>query len=298
LIRALIPFVLLPAVGALPSAAIQRAAELFREAEALSRKDDGRLWKVYLRGPSLILDPESGEAWSNEELPGWRAAAKGIWEGRCPEAKGRPAISLQGRWWTVMALPAPSDTLERQRWVARALFRRIEPSLGYSTRRPAMAHLKEPEARRWLLLEAAALRRALGVEGAQRADALEDALVFRAWRRTRFRPESGAERIAELNEGMAEYTAQALTTASPAERRRNSVTLLEGVSGPGFAPAFGLAYGVLMDLRNRKWRELLDGEVDLGFVLREVWNLTPPLVSGKEAERRASNYRGTKATSP
>ena len=77
---------------------------------------------------------------------------------------------------------------------------------------------------------------------------------------------------------------------SAAGRVREAAELLSEVDGQSFAPAFGLSYGLLMDRKRRAWRDLLDGDVDLGLVAREVWGLTPPLVSNQEVERRANRY--------
>lgn len=278
------------ATAPLRPAGLNEARAVFREAETLSRKDDGRLWKVYLRGPLLLIDPASGQAWANEEIADWSHAAQGVWQGALPEAAGRDVLSLAGRTWGILRLPLPEDGTARRSTIARVLFRRVEPKLGFASNRPPAAHLRSAEGLRWLALEAAALARALRGSKQEGKAALEDALVFRAWRRARFKPESAQERLLELNDGLAEYTAISLTTDSFASRRDYALGLLAGVSRETFARAFGLTYGILMDQQNKRWRDLLDSEVDLALVAREVWKLSPPLVSSGEAERRAGNY--------
>ncbi len=149
----------------------------------------------------------------------------------------------------------------------RSLFRRLEPTLGLPRNRPEAGYLEQPDARRWLSLEAAALRRALTSQGPAFQEALEDAIVFRVWRRARFKPDSNAERILELNEGLGEFTARMLVTPKRPELTRQALELLDRVSARGFARAFGLAYGLLMEGRKKsRWRGLIDGEVDLGLV--------------------------------
>lgn len=288
----LIPALLLPLAAPPAPAEIQEAQRLFREVQRLSRQDDGKLWRLYLEGPMLLVEPVSRRAWANRPFPGWRREAESVWAGELAVSELTPTLTLEGKTWAVASLPLPPEGMERARWLARLLFRRLEPALGLPPNRPQPSHLSTREAARWMRLEASALRRALAGTGPEQRAALEDALVFRVWRRAAFKAWSNRERVLELNDGLAEYTAVVLTVKEEAARRDEAFRRLAQFDPPGFAPAFGLAYGLLMDLRSKRWRELLDPEVDLGLVLREVWSLAPALVSQEEAKRRAGFYRG------
>lgn len=283
---------MLPPVEPPPAPETEAAKRLFQEAERLSRQDDGKLWRLYLEGPMLVVDPRFRLGWANQAFPGWTRAARMLWAGEIGQRVLEPVLQVEGKAWAVAELPAPADPLQRSRWLTRLLFRRLEGALGLPSNRPRPSHLATPEAARWMMLEAAALRRALAGSGASQRAALEDALVFRVWRRAEFKLWSNRERVLELNDGLAEYTAVVLTVKDEPARREEAFRMLSRLDPVRFAPAFGLAYGLLMDQRSKRWRELLDPEVDLALVLREVWSLAPALVSREEAERRAGFYRG------
>lgn len=284
----------LAASAAVPS----EVRQIFEVAASLSSRDDGRLWRTYLLGPLLVLGTVDGEVWSNRPLDGFAKRGGAIWHGWMDPLPGSATPQIGSERFAVIALPVPTDPLERRRTVARALFRRIESDLGYAVNRPFPDYLSSPSARYWLDLEATALIRAIDAKGADQKRALEDALAFRAWRRVQFRPDSLQERIRELNDGLGEYTALVLTSESKAALDSEVKALLTSVGPKTYATAFAAAYGVLMDRKSKRWRDLIDSQVDLGLVLREVWELSPPLVSREMAERRANSYRIAKAIVP
>jgi hypothetical protein len=102
-------------------------------------------------------------------------------------------------------------------------------------------------------------------------------------------PARAVERIRELNDGLAEYTALRLVMGSG--RALTEAVLERLAEAEQFERATGPAYCALLDERSGRWRELVSGAADLGLLLREVWKLAPPLVSAGEAERRAGQYR-------
>ncbi len=291
------------AVTATPAAAQSAAidpslaARYFREAEQLSAADGGHLWGIVLYGPMLFAERGTRELAANTaDDAGALEARAGVYVGTVPSDQNlaNTAIEWAGQRWTMVLWPPPANRYDRQRLMMHELFHRVQPALGLAGSDRGNAHLETKEGRVWIRLEWRALEEALLRGGAERTQAVADAVTFRAKRHALF-PEAGAEeRALERNEGLAEYTGLTLSGLPArvlADRAAVGLADREGNErlARSFAYGSGPAYGVLLDEAGAEWRERAVAGADLGELLAEAYGV--PLGAG-EAEQRAGAYDG------
>ena len=273
--------------------------QYFQEADALCRKDDGRLWGVSLCGPMLFVDPASHTAVANQaDREGHLAPTDGVFQGNLPQSVNvsNTAVEWAGVKWTMIAWPLPADSGERGVLMAHELWHRIQSDLGLPMSNPSNAHLDTMEGRIWLQLEWRALEKALQSQPDSRR-AEQDALIFRDYRRQLFAGAAGEEGALELNEGLAEYTGFRLDNSSTDAEVTAAIKRLE--QGPGFssfvrsfAYVSGPAYGILLDEAATGWRKNLKPGDDLGNILAKVIAFQPPKDLKAAAFENAKRYGG------
>jgi hypothetical protein len=176
-------------------------------------------------------------------------------------------------------------------------FHRIQDDLGLPAHNPGNNHLDTLDGRVWLQLEWRALSEALIREGDGRRRAAEDALMFRAHRRSLFASAADEERALEMNEGLAEYTGYRLCGLPEGVLPDRAALRLDEQQGRGgfvrnFAYVSGPAYGLLLDGAHPGWRAGLKPSDDLGGLLSEALGVEPPSGLAGEARRRADGYDG------
>jgi hypothetical protein len=288
------------AVAAEPNVDAGRAARYFEEAQAISRRDDGRLWGVPIYGAMILVDPETHQAVANQADTEERLVRSGkAFVGKLPQEVivANTAMDWGGVHWTMIAWPLPEDPDRRARLMMHECFHRIQDNLGMKAASPANAHLESRDGRIWLLLEWRALEVALEESGAQRKHALSDALAFRAYRQSLFPKAAEEERALEMNEGLAEYTGVRLSTRSLPEMVVVSACGLRQARGQttfsrSFAYVTGPAYGALLDSSGMEWRSRVKTEPDFAALVRTAYNLGPTTVSAERALQRAQPYHG------
>ena len=99
-------------------------------------------------------------------------------------------------------------------------------SLGLMTGDGQNNHLDTLEGRYWLQQEWRALARSLATSGTERTSAVRDALAFRLTRRALFPGAAENERLEEIREGLAQYTATVTTAASPRDTAQSAIQQL------------------------------------------------------------------------
>lgn len=285
--------------GAMPIDLAQ-ARRAFEEARAGSDLDAGRLWGVRLYGPMIFVDPQSRFVVANEgDVEGRLAPRDGLFVGTLSpeEPIANTAVTWAGKKWTMVMWPLPENRYARTRLLLHESFHRVQEALHLPGANPANNHLDTPEGRAWLRLEWRALAEALIRRGEERRRAAEDALVFRAYRRS-FAPRAAEEeRALELNEGLAEYTGLKLSGRPDwvlADRAAARLEQEDGGSGfvRSFAYASGPAYGILLDEEGARWRSALGTRSDFGDLLASALDLPLPESLAAEANRRAAAYDG------
>ncbi|WP_257314101.1 hypothetical protein [Geothrix fuzhouensis] len=261
------------------------ATAFFHEAKALSSRDRGRLWGSPLYGPMVFVDRVSRSVVANgPDAKGALQRSGDVWEGHLPEAVyiANTAIAWSGVHWTMVGWPLPENKHSREALMMHECFHRIQKSLGLEIQNRPCGHLDSTDGRVWLQLEWRALGEALLARGSARRRAIQDAFLFRAYRRSLFPGTAEAERAMELTEGLAEYTGIRLSARSEAQALTDALVDLNlGARKPtyvrSFAYASGPAYGLLLDSSAPGWRRHVKDLPDLGDLLQKALaiKLTP-----------------------
>src|SRR5690606_30431947 len=107
-------------------------------------------------------------------------------------------------------------------------FHRVQPGLGLfvATTGAMPDHLDTVEGRYWLQLEWRALASALRSSAVEQKRALGDALAFRTKRHSLFPGSAESERVAEINEGLAQFTATVVAAPSSEQARLDTIDQL------------------------------------------------------------------------
>jgi hypothetical protein len=201
----------LPAQAAPPPPIDSTVARRFLlEAAAVTAGDAGRLWGRSLAGPLLFVDPVTRTMLADSaDVEGRLTPWGAFYTGQLPpsENAANTAFRWAGRTWAMIMWPPTADSLQRRVLFAHELWHRIQGDLGLPSTAPDNAHLGTRDGRLWLRLEGRALRRAIDAPGAARTRAIGDALAFRRQRQARFPGADSTERLLEMHEGLAEYTA-------------------------------------------------------------------------------------------
>jgi hypothetical protein len=262
----------------------QRAETYFKEAAVPCERDGGRLWGVSLCGPMVFADARTKTIATNEPAPaGDRPGMLGY---------ANATVEWGGRRWTtyVWGFLSPDDPRQRVLLMLHELFHRVQPQLGLLTKTAASNdHLDTLEGRYWLQLEWRALAEALR-SSPSRLQAVRDALAFRAARHALFPEAAEAERVQEINEGLAQYTATVLAAGSADEAASSATAQLAQAEAQEsfvstFAYATGVGYGVLLERLSPGWTRRVRATSDLGRTLAEAAALQPSENAGKVASR-------------
>lgn len=281
-------------------ATIQRseALEAVADVRAALARDGGTLWGVSLDGPVLFVEPATRQVVATTSDSAGILRPEGpLFTGSLPAEinVANTAFRWGGRLWCMVMWPLPSDTLRRRTLLIHELWHRVQGDLGLPSTGPANAHLDEPDGRLWLQLEWRALSRALASGGKERAQAVADALVFRAARRKRFPGSAADESALERHEGLAEYTGIRLASVSPAARGAQARAAIDKSAAlasfvRSFAYVSGPAYGLLLDDARPGWRRELGAAADLGELLGTALRLPVPDSRAAGAKARAGRY--------
>jgi hypothetical protein len=279
---------------------LRLAHQYFNEARAICARDNGRLWGVQLYGPMLYVDPATRNVVANQtDREGRLRARDWVFTGELPKDVNiaNTATPWAGVTWTMVRWPLPADAATRDQLLVHELWHRVQAGLGFPAASPANAHLDTLQGRLWLQLEWRALARALTAPGEQQRQAMQDALVFRAYRRQIFPAAANEERLLEMHEGLAEYTGVKLACSSDRQARERAVQGLQAApSRPSFVRSFayasGPAYGLLLDEVAPCWRKTLKASDDLGTLLAALLRWRLPVNLQAVAEERSKAYDG------
>jgi len=274
------------------------AYQYFQEAQSICDEDNGKLWGISLHGPMLFADPQTRMIVANQSDTEGKLAQEGnVFVGRLPEKAGigNTATFWTGVKWTMIVWPLPQNRYERASLMMHESWHRVQEEIEFPLFNSSSDHLDSREGRIWLQLEWRALREALIHREAERRKAIEDALIFRWYRRTLFTEVDSLERALEMSEGLAEYTGIKLSGTPDSELANYAAKQFEKAEGwetfvRSFAYLSGPAYGVLLDESGASWRDNLRPEDDLGTLLQESLSITIPSSLKAEAEKRSQNY--------
>jgi len=274
------------------------ARQYFQEARDLCGRDNGKLWSVSLYGPIILVDPKTRTVVANQaDKEGILVKEGEVFVGKLPAKVNiaNTAIEWSGLQWTMLSFPLPEDRYRRANLMAHELWHRVQSEIGFPSAGAANNHLDSREGRLWMQLEWRALAVAL-TRGIDRRQALADALLFRAYRRSLFPYAASEESEMEMHEGLAEYTGVKLSGSPDLSHDVVDYNLRAGAQKQTFVRSFayatGPAYGLLLDETGEDWRTNLKTSDDLGTLLRERMAIELPQNLKQEAEVRAKSYNG------
>src|SRR5688572_24913811 len=268
----------------------QRAAQFFREAQAICERDGGRLWGVSICRPMVIGDART-QTFATSQPP--------------PDAP-RPKLVglLMGpiKWgdtmWAALTWDMVADQPARIRngRFLHESFHIVQRQLGLLVSGSSAEHLDHLEGRYWMRLEWRALARALRESGEPRKLAIREALAFRQARRMLYRGSDESERCWEITEGLAAYTGTVLAAESAAEAIASAIDLLANTEAAAlevslvrsFAYMSGPAYGLLLDASSPGWTRRVRGTDDLGTLVMRALSVQP----ATDATASAARYGG------
>ncbi len=273
------------------------ASKYFGEAQALCDRDNNKLWGISLCAPMLFVDRKTRTVVANQaDKEGILIKDENVFVGKLPPKVNiaNTATEWAGVKWTMVIFPLPEDKIRRANLMAHEMWHRTQNDIGFPSSGAANNHLDSRDGRIWLQLEWRALAAALMSRGKQRHQAVANALLFRAHRRTMFPHAASEEREMEMHEGLAEYTGVKLS-GSPNLNQYVVDTDLKKIAQEqtfvrSFAYASGPAYGVLLDETKAEWRKSLKKEDDLGSLLQKRVSIKLPRNVKQASELRAKNY--------
>lgn len=278
-----------------PPIDLAKARAYFAEDKAVSDRDGGRLWGVALYGATVLVDPETRFVVANEPDPRGALRAEGdLFTGTLPPdvIVSNAPLEWEGKRWTMLMWPyMPEDGAVRRVMFAHESFHRVQPALRLMAPDTPSLHLDTVEGRVWLQLEWRALAAALATTGEAQAQAIGDALLFRAHRRALFPGSREIEDGQEIAEGIPEYTGTIVGEPDLASARWRAIGRLADPDQTAtfvrfFAYISGPPYGMLLDERLPGWRAKLTAGSDLGDLLAS----TLPGPAAGSAEARAAVY--------
>jgi hypothetical protein len=274
----------------------------FQEVRDLCERDGGRLWGVSLCGPVIFVDRKTRMVAANQSDREGNLTREGeIFVGKLPERINiaNTAIEWAGVKWTMLLWPLPDDRYKRAELLVHELWHRVQNEIGLPGSMPSNSHLDSLDGRIWLRLEWRALQRALITGGEERRRAVEDALLFRAYRRSLFSNATAEEDALEMHEGIAEYTGVRLGERAEPERYmagRLAEAEKEEFFLRSFAYSSGPAYGLLLDACGAHWRKNLSPRNDLGDLLQSALSIKLPRDIRQQALLASRNYDGEALT--
>lgn len=276
------------------------AGRYFDEARELCRRDGGRLWGESLCGPMMFADAETRAVFASEpDGEGLLRPSGKVFVGTLPPSVNIANTSIEwagSKWMLIKSSALSVDRYRRANLMMHELWHRKQAELGFPASGAGNNHLDTRDGRLWLQLEWRALASALVSRGRARCNAVADALLFRAHRRSLFPHAASEEREMEMHEGLAEYTGVRLGGNPDPARYVVEVDLKEAPKRESFVRSFayasGPAYGVLLDEAAPGWTRKLRKGDDLGALLQERLRLRPARDTGLAAEERARVYDG------
>ncbi|HWF90137.1 MAG TPA: hypothetical protein VN659_14925 [Pyrinomonadaceae bacterium] len=275
---------------------LKLAAQYFQQLKQTSDRDAGKSWGLSLYGPTMFVDPDTGNVVANQaDLEHKLSPQDGVFVGKLPNESNpaNHAFDWAGVHWTMVLWPVSQFRQPRERLLLHESFHRLQDKLGLPARDAVNSHLDTLNGRIWIQMEWRALERALRETGPARQASIADALLFRAYRRSLFPDSTTNENALELNEGLAEYTGVKLSSADLQETAvRANLSLRQARNNPTFARSFayvsGPAYGALLDLAGKPWRDSLKPTTDLGVLLQQRYGIS---TRASEAAARAAALR-------
>ena len=249
--------------------------------------------------PILCID-NNRDLWSNQkDLQGQLQTCGEVFIGKYPLNKNiaNSTVDVYGQKWVMLRLPLPADTIDRNILFCHEMFHYWQDSLGLVPDKVYNnVHMDAKDARVLRKLEwKAFLAACRATDSSLRKMAIRDGLTFRKCRQQKYSQYYQDETAFEVHEGLAQYTGIKLSVSSDpmyihildkeAESYMNKENLVRS-----YAYFSGAVMGYLLDKSACEWREQVDGNSDLGFLLRKAYNILLPEDSEGHVRQRRSFY--------
>ena len=277
-----------------------QAGRYFQEAASVCERDAGRMWGTNLYGALMFVDPDTRDLVANRPDYKNQLSPRGdVFAGTLPTEEN--VANTSARWagvtWTMLRWPLPEEQFERDKLMVHELYHRVQDQLGLGGPDTSSDHLDTRDGRVWMQLEWRALGAAVVAKKDAGRKAAEDALTFRAYRRSLFKDSGAREQALEMHEGLAEYTGVVLCAKSRSAAALYAAAALAGAPKlttfvRSFAYVTGPAYGLLLDDASPDWRKGLKAQDDLGDLLAKAIGAVLPPDLKAAAETRAKAYGG------
>lgn len=277
------------------------ASRYFKEAKAISDKDNGKCWGHKLYGPMIFVDKQTGMAVANEpDSAGSFQKNNDVFVGTVPKNFGsNTAVPWGGKLWTVILWPLPADKYERANIMMHELFHQLQLRIGLPAPSPALDHLDKFEGRLLLNLELEAFRKVINnYPHFSRAD-LQNALAMRLYRYQKFPQADSLEHLLETNEGMATFTGFTLSGLNEKDAKQfinkkinEFYTNQTYVRSLGYVT--GYLYGYLLSKKNPEWNKNIAKSFHQQLAELYKLELKPPLENAYAdiAQKNKYGYAG------
>jgi len=277
---------------------IKAVEEIFEEYEEICERDNGNLWGLSLYGPLMFVERESRIIIANTaDKYGVLKRMNGVYQGTLPENRGiaNTTFNWNGMQWTMVMWPPSDNIFERNQLIFHESFHSVQVKQGIFLVNTENPHLDTKEGRIWLQLEWLALLDALNT--IENEESIQDALIFRQYRRSLFQNSDSTENALELLEGIPEYTGIKLSGRDSLETLEYFSDMVEVARNRSsfyrtFPYTSGPLYCYLLDRKNVNWRNSIKEIDDLGKYLRIDYSIQLPANLKLEAEKRIRKYKG------
>lgn len=276
----------------------EKAVKYFREVETICNNDGGKLWGKNLYGPLMFIDRQSRKIFANQpDKEGLLKEKDGVYLGDYPKEKiiYNVAMDFGGITYAIAPLPPQEDEYQIKSAALHGLFHYFQKSSGIEPSRFNTKNMDEKEARLWLKLEWRALRNAINNEGEKRVQAIRDALIFRGTRREIYPLFTNDENKFEDFEGLSTFTFTLLCGSSKEDIRSKLSESLDRIyKFQSYARSYGLIngglYGYLAYEKGFDFKTIQNDSVDLGNIVKDLYNIQLPAVKRDVAGSLALNY--------
>ena len=276
----------------------EKALVYFKKVEEVCDRDSGKLWGSNLYGPMMFVDRTSRQIIANQpDKEGILKIKDGIYTGLYPKEKiiNNTTTEFGGTLFGIAPLPPEEDDYRITTRAIHCLFHRFQhlngiyPSVFYSQ------NMDEKEARIWIKLEWRALKKAITSEGDNQTLAIRDALIFRGTNQMAFPRDVEEGNRFETYEGLASFTYTFLTSQSKEDFYKRLFENLDRIySFQSYAQSYGSIHGALyatlLYQKEYDFKKLLSGNLDLGNIVRELYNIELPGICRDVAGSLAVSY--------
>ena len=276
----------------------EKAAQYFKDIEAICNRDSGKLWGKNLYGPIMFVERTSRNIVANvQDNQGLLKGKDNIYTGLYPKELilNNAPVNFGGTLFAMSPLPTEEDKYRIKTRAIRSLFHRFQETEGVVASSFNVSNMDEKEARLWIKLEWKALRKALSSQGDEQKLAIRDALIFRGSNRELYQKFAVDENRFETYEGLSTFTFTLLCTTSPQEYKTRLFENLDRVySMPSYSRSYGVIHGALYATllydKGFDFRRIKTDNFDLGNAVKELYNIELPVICRDVAGSLAVNY--------